>query len=218
MRTLPKDLRLVRGKGDGMHTACLMSVQALLDGRPPSDDHPSVTLRAFGIEMNDGYWWDSPEERTAVLLPIAKDERLCASKCDATLPAERRRAYLCADWAVRTIGPLGLRNAGLEAQALQLESLSEVVDEETARTAMKVARSIADSTQGLSKRITKSAAGAAGWACESEYWKRKAYGNVAEAAVLAALEASAHSIEEQVRFRGMTVEFFQRLLDVRSPE
>ena len=46
--------KFTQGKGDGVHTACLFSARSLLDGRPFTDEHPSATLRAVGIRINDG--------------------------------------------------------------------------------------------------------------------------------------------------------------------
>jgi hypothetical protein len=98
----------VNGAGDGKKTACLMSARSLLDGRPFGDGHPSNVLRRIGIRINDGPWWESNEERTSLLLSLALDERLCASKCDASFAAEVKRGKLAAAWALSFAAPMAL--------------------------------------------------------------------------------------------------------------
>jgi hypothetical protein len=94
--------------GEKSGAACLMSARALLDGRPFGDEHPSQVLRRIGIRLNDGNWWSSDVERTTTLMPLALDERLCASKCDASREAEIARAKLCANWALSEAAPMAL--------------------------------------------------------------------------------------------------------------
>jgi hypothetical protein len=128
-------IRLISGVGDGKYTACLMSARSLLDGRPFSDAHPSAVLRAFGVAINDASWWDNDAERTRVLLPVALDVRLCASRVDASPAAERLRAFHLADVAVRRWAPIALDVAGMWDEARRLRELEPVVDERTARAA-----------------------------------------------------------------------------------
>jgi hypothetical protein len=106
-------IKFVSNVGDGRTTACLMSARALLDGRPFSDSHPSAVLRKIGIRINDGAWWDSDEERTRVLLPLALDARLCADNCNASRETEAKRASLCAVWALSWAAPFALDQAAL---------------------------------------------------------------------------------------------------------
>lgn len=114
-----KSISLIAGVGDGEHTACIMSARALLDGRAFSDRHPSAWLRAIGIRLNDGGGWDSDAERTATLLPLALDERLCAAKCDASRSAEDERRELFRTWARGWLVPFAMDAAasGFEARA-----------------------------------------------------------------------------------------------------
>jgi hypothetical protein len=118
--------------GDGLMAASDMS--ALL-GRPFSDAHPSAVLRTFGVAINDASWWDNDAERTRVLLPVALDVRLCASRVDASPGAERLRAFRLADVAVRRWAPIALDAAGRPDEARRLRELEPVVDERTARAA-----------------------------------------------------------------------------------
>jgi hypothetical protein len=131
----PNEMTLTNGLGDGVHTACLMSVRSLLDGRGLTDRHPSSVIRNLGITINDRPWWRDDAERTAVLMPVALDERLCAAHVVVTPEIERTRAYRCADMACRVWAPRALRAAGLVADAERLESLAPVVDEQTAADA-----------------------------------------------------------------------------------
>jgi hypothetical protein len=126
---------LISGVGDGQDTACLMSARSLLDGRPFSDAHPSAVLRTFGVAINDASWWDDDAERTRVLLPVALDVRLCASRVDASPAAERLRAFRLADVAVRRWAPIALDAAGMPDEARRLRELEPVADERTARAA-----------------------------------------------------------------------------------
>jgi hypothetical protein len=174
-------IRLISGVGDGKHTACLMSARSLLDGRPFSDAHPSAVLRAFGVSINDASWWDDDAERTRVLLPVALDVRLCASRVDASPAAERLRAFRLADVAVRRWAPIALDAAGRPDEARRLRELEPVVDERTARAADTAADAAAP--RG---RATASAAHAAASAANA------AAGSAADAAGSAA-DAAAYA-------------------------
>src|SRR5579862_4628985 len=97
-----------------------MSARSFLDGRPFGDEHPSLVLRAIGVRINDGPWWDDDAERTRVLLPLACDERLCAATCDASVEAERERAHRCAAWALSFAAPFALDQAALALESAKL--------------------------------------------------------------------------------------------------
>jgi hypothetical protein len=142
-------LTLISGLGDGEYTACLMSARALLDGRGLTDRHPSRVIRSLGIVINDRSWWRDDAERTAVLMPVALDERLCASSVVATPEVERKRAYRCADMACRVWAPRALRAAGRMSDAERLESLAQVVDEQTAADAYAAALGARDAFVAL---------------------------------------------------------------------
>jgi hypothetical protein len=157
-------IRLISGVGDGEHTACLMSARSLLDGRSFSDAHPSAVLRTFGVWINDASWWDDDAERTRVLLPVALDVRLCASRVDASLGAERLRAFRLADVAVRRWAPIALDVAGMWDEARRLRELEPVVDERTARAASAAAweaRAAANSRAAAAADTSSRAAAAA---------------------------------------------------------
>jgi hypothetical protein len=219
---LPKDLKLVSGVGSEKgHTACLFSARALLDGRGFTDGHPSAVLRAFGIGINDSNWWPSDEERTAVLLPIALDERLCASKCDASPEAEQIRAYLCADFAVRVCAPAALRAARLDAEAAKLEALPEITDRETAEAA-EAAEAAAYAARAAAWAAAWAARAAEGaeWARAAEWaeWAAAEAARAAEAAAYAAraAEAAAEVAEVADGLRDQAIALFVRMLDVKG--
>lgn len=128
-------LQLVQGLGDGKNTACLMSARALLDGRGLTNHHPSATIRAFGVAVNDGKWWQNDEERTRTLRPIALDERLSAKRVQVTPALEQRRAYRLADAAVRSWAPRAFDAEGHPLAARRLRNLQPVRDERTADAA-----------------------------------------------------------------------------------
>jgi hypothetical protein len=187
-----RGLRFVSKIGDGKETACLMSARALLDGRAFDDDHPSQVLRALGIQINDGNWWDNDAERTTVLMPLALDERLCASRCDASPAAEIERARLCAHHALSWAVPFALDHAALAMESAQLP-------EQTARLQTHAARLRSEPTAANSN-----AANAA------------AYAAAYAAANAAAYAAAYPNSERRKHVRDSLIALFQRLLDVRA--
>jgi hypothetical protein len=132
------DLRLISGSsGDKFaRTACLMSAAALLDGRGLTDEYPCPMVRTIGIAINDTKWWESDEERTRVLMPVATDPRLCASSVDVGYAAQRTRAHRCADMACRVWLPRFLDGVPVGADyAAALRDLVPIVNEYEAERA-----------------------------------------------------------------------------------
>lgn len=86
-----------------------------------SDDHPSISpvVRAFAIGLNDS-WGDEERQR---LRPFARHLLFTASG-----PVEDEvRAWLAADWLVRTLCPAFLELAGLAEHAGALQDLEPLV-------------------------------------------------------------------------------------------
>jgi hypothetical protein len=178
----PNELTLIAASvGDGAHTACLMSARALLDGRGLTDRHPSGVIRELGIAINDRLWWRDDAERTAVLMPVALDERLCVSYIVVTPEIERKRAYRCADMACRVWTPRALRAQGLVADAERLEALAPVVDEQTAAAAYDATAYAASAAAAASASAAYDATG---------YVASAAYAATAYAASAAAYDAA----------------------------
>ena len=123
-----------------------MCIPALRDrfGRASQfmDDHPSVSrvVRQMAIGLND-LKWDSDEERTAALRPYIT--KILGT--NTTAEDEIIRAFMCADWVVRSYTPACLRLAGLTSEAQLLEGLSRIIDVETLRAAQPSLEAAADS-------------------------------------------------------------------------
>ena len=118
---------------------CAMEAVAWLAGEPHSDQ-PQCTcpvIAAFVRRMNDRLRDD--EERARYLRPLLPV--LIGTRTDSR-EVMQRRAYLAADWAVRTSVPMLFRALGREEWAARLEACAPVVDRETALVARDVAREV----------------------------------------------------------------------------
>jgi hypothetical protein len=104
-----------------------MEFAAWVAGEPHSD-HPkcvSPVIGAFMRRLNDRL----SDERRQVLVPYA----IAVIGTNTGRADDVTRAYLCADWACRTVAPWWMERAGLHATALR--ALPEVVDRATALAA-----------------------------------------------------------------------------------
>lgn len=118
---------------------CAMEAVAWLAGEPHSDS-PACTcsvVAAFVRRMNDRLRDD--EERTRYLRPLLPV--LIGTRTDSR-EVMQRRAYLAADWAVRTCVPTLLRALGRDEWAARLKACAQVVDRETALAARAEARDV----------------------------------------------------------------------------
>ena len=112
---------------------CLLEAAAYIAGEPHSD-HPDCVcpvLAAFGRSWNDSL---DDEARNRILKPFLP--RLVGTR--STAEVQDARAFMAADWAVRTFTPAWLRKAGLDADAQALEELPEMTSTELCRAAMPV--------------------------------------------------------------------------------
>jgi hypothetical protein len=227
--------------GEKSGAACLMSARALLDGRPFGDEHPSQVLRRIGIRLNDGNWWSSDVERTTTLMPLALDERLCASKCDASREAEIARAKLCANWALSEAAPMALDAAAAALRdrwpdrAALLSSHADKLRREPTRDNALAARkdaasyaaaadadaSYADAVAASYADAAYAAAAAASYAdaADAAYAAAAAssYADAAYADAAAASYAAASAskrIEARKQVRDSLIALFGRLLEV----
>lgn len=139
------ELTLVYGVGNySQNKACLMSAAVakirLEKGEPlgkATDDLACVdgVIRSLAIKVNDTAWWKSDTERTEKLLPLIDLIIGTTKSRKLTL----KRAYKCADVAVRFFTADALEKAGLEDQAKILRELPEICSVESARVARDVA-------------------------------------------------------------------------------
>ena len=141
---------------DGM---CLLEAAAYLAGEPHSD-HPQCVcpvLAAFGRSWNDSL---DDEARNRLLKPFLP--RLLNTR--STPDVQDRRAFMAADWAVRTYAPAWLRLAGLDEHADNLAELRELDSVQAFRDAQAViqpARKVAAAAWAAAWAAARAAAGAA---------------------------------------------------------
>lgn len=116
----------------GLHSpdgkACIMEVIAMLAGEKWSD-RPACASPVIAVFAR--VFWDRTPKTWQGLLDRA--DRIAGSA--TTKEIDRARGYLAADWAVRRFAPRWLRRAGLEEDAVRLESLAPVTDATSARAA-----------------------------------------------------------------------------------
>jgi hypothetical protein len=157
--------------------ACAMEAAAWIAGEPWSD-HPkcaspviSQFMRTWNDSLND-------DDRQMLKPYIVK---VVGTHNGAKI--ENRRAWMAADWLVRTQTPMWLRLAGLADQAAALEQLIPLTDTKSARAAQPV-------IDAAHERAASAwaAAGAAAWAAA---WA--AAGAAAGAAAWAAAGAAARA-------------------------
>ena len=137
--------------------ACLLEAASYIAGEPFSD-HPECVcpvLGVFGRSWNDAL---DDESRDRLLKPFIP--KLIGTR--STLAVQDARAFMASDWAVRTYTPAWLRLAGLEAEALALESLPVLSSIELCRSAMPVIRA-AQTKSADARSAAWSAARSAAW-------------------------------------------------------
>jgi hypothetical protein len=115
---------LKHGKHDSIdHGACLLEAVSWVVGEPFSD-HPQCVcpvLGAFGRSWNDSL---DDDKRNRLLQRFIA--RLVGTRSTAVV--EERRAWMAADWLIRTYAPAWLRLAGLNDHADALAGADAVSD------------------------------------------------------------------------------------------
>jgi hypothetical protein len=115
---------LKHGKHDSIdHGACLLEAVSWVVGEPFSD-HPQCVcpvLGAFGRSWNDSL---DDDKRNRLLQRFIT--RLVGTRSTAVV--EERRAWMAADWLIRTYAPAWLRLAGLNDHADALAGADAVSD------------------------------------------------------------------------------------------
>ena len=109
------------------------------------------------------------------LLPLLSNSR-------GSKELTHRRAFRCADWAVREVAPFLSNTAGCYEQAQQLYNLAPIVDKASAKAAEVVAKTASDVVRWRS--VIAYACGAACFVGNSSYVGCAEYvGNIAETMV-----------------------------------
>ena len=129
-------VNLTHGSGNGVDKACLMTAANMLIGKPEEGDNCGCVcpvIRAFIITTND----EMPEPLLSELYgPLVWE--ILGTK--STPEVELQRAYLSADFAVRTLVPIVLDNYGAVTEAESLRALPAIVDQQSADAANSAAR------------------------------------------------------------------------------
>jgi hypothetical protein len=114
---------------------CLMEAVARIAGEPHTDT-PTCTspiLGAFGRSLNDTL----PDAKRQLLKPLIP--KLIGTASDNL---DQVRGLMAADWIIRTYTPTWLRLAGLEEQAIALETLPRQVSWDDAEAAVPVVQEV----------------------------------------------------------------------------
>ena len=193
---------------------CAMEAVAWLAGEPHSDQ-PQCTcpvIAAFVRRMNDRLRDD--EERARYLRPLLPV--LIGTRTDSR-EVMQRRAYLAADWAVRTSVPMLFRALGREEWAARLEACAPVVDRETALVARDVAREVhaayADAAYAAAAYAAAYAADDAADAYADAAYAADAYADDAADAYAAARKAAIASVRDAIN--ASAVELIRRMCEER---
>jgi hypothetical protein len=133
-------VHLISGSGSGINgkvDGCVMNfANFLAGGDGASDSHPCVdaTICRFCIRLNDAAAYKAFRDE---LKPYAAKVLNTAGGADLSM----KRAYLCADWAVRTIAPLAIDANGKRPDlAERFRSVAPIVDKATSLAARDITR------------------------------------------------------------------------------
>jgi hypothetical protein len=208
--TLDLDTLVLRS---GSHTSpsdgvSLMEAVSDFAGEPWSNSPRSTSpvIAAYARSLND-WLADDERQRLKAYIPRLVDT--------AEPDLELRRAFACADAAVRVFAPLALKAAGLDEEAAELSALAPVDREsaESARSAAESAESAARSAASLSawsatesmRLAAESARSAALSVSSAARSEASSSGSAAESAARLAAR-SAESAQAAARLTGRSAE------------
>jgi hypothetical protein len=169
------NLRVGSGNGvNGKIDVCVMQAVDYITGGDGSSDHPEcadLVISEFCIRLNDAprfaKWRDE-------LKPYIV--RIAGTKADEA--TSRKRAYMCADWAIRTIAPhafgfwadvVPARRVEALSWATRLRDLPAVTDKQSANTARDVCNEANKAASAAIAAIAATAANAAYAAANAAY-------------------------------------------------
>ena len=158
-------LELAAGAHEPDGVMCLLEAVAYVAGEPWSD-HPECVcpvLAAFGRAWNDAL----PDDRRTILLrPFIP--KLIGTR--STWAVQDARAFMAADWAVRTYTPVWLRAAGIENEAAELEALPVLSSVELCKAAMPIIDNAKQRARAAGTAAWTAAGTAAGDAAWTAAW------------------------------------------------
>jgi hypothetical protein len=167
-------MRLVNGEGSEKTGACWMSALHYYTRNDTTwnDRAPwacvSDVVRKLCIDLND--WLESDEERGRVIGP-----HLFAPLGTSTgVKDELKRAFLCADYAVRKFTPIWLEIAGRKDLADRLRAVPEIVGEKTAlfgRAEVRAVHASASASAATSAAYAATSAAYAATSASNEHLK-----------------------------------------------
>jgi hypothetical protein len=195
-----EEYEIVEGVGNReSHELCVMSLAALLAGAPHGDEVPCAcrVVRAFAIRLNDSLPRDA-RQALKVVAPEILNTR-------GSRALETRRAFRCADWAVREVAAGALVAAELVENALALRGLDPVVDEATARAARDLARTAAAAADAAYYAYAAAAAAYAAYAAAAAAYAAYAANAAAYAANAADYAAYAAAAAAYAAYAARTV-------------
>lgn len=204
-------LLMGEGVGDGLTTACIMAQAVTIDHLrkgltldKPTDEMECAcqVLRRIAINLNDGDWWESNEERTEYLGPLIPFLLDSKQSKETTL----KRIYYMANQSVKVLTPMRLRwraahckdekiKKMIEDGASSIEALTDLSDRDSCIAARNVCQKL------------RSAAAA--------YAAAYAY---ADAAAAAAAYAAAAAAAQKIKYRDALIEAFKecaKIVDVK---
>ncbi len=196
-----REVHLRSGAGAGANgtiNVCLVQAADWLSGGAGKSDAPECVdpvIRCLGIWLNDSSRF---EEWRDELKPFAA--RIVGTNVGRKMTT--RRAYLCADWAVRTIAPMAMDAYGKAPKLAQrMRDVPEIVDKATSLAGRKIAR---EATKEL-RAVADAAADAA--AADAAY----AYAAAAAAAADADAAAARRTLWDE------SLQLLDRLIRVTEP-
>lgn len=104
----------------------------------PEIDYVCPNVRLLMIKINDTDWWTDDADRTHVLMQYV--DKILNTK---NVELESKRAFLCADYAVRVFAAKALEAAGRQEDAAKLRACDPIIDCKTALAGRAVALSAA---------------------------------------------------------------------------
>lgn len=133
-----RTIRLCRGPGNGIDTACLATAVAMLAGEPEHRDSPEClcpVIRSFVVATNDAM---NQERRSKLYGDLPWLLIGTNNGCQNGAEVEKQRALVAADYAVRVFAPFALGVVRMDKEAQQLRSLPKVCSPESAQAAAVV--------------------------------------------------------------------------------
>jgi hypothetical protein len=201
-RFLKPGFHLRSGSGAGVNgkpDACFLQAVDWLTGGNGKTDAPACVdpmIRRFSIGLNDA-------PRFAEYRDELKDYAVRVVGTKTTSEATRQRAFMCADWAIRTITPQAFefwaqaspkRAEEAREWAQQLRDVATIVDEKSARAGRDVARTARAYAAADDAAFAYAAYAAAAYAADADVDARAA----AYAADAAAPRSNAKAFSRQL--------------------